>query len=304
MIDRAHELPLTRQAALIGISRSAVYYQAVAVSERDLALMRRIDELHLEQPFWGSRGLLRMLLRDASIQPWIEQQPLGRKHVSTLMRRMGIEAQCPKPGTSRKGRGPRHQVFPYLLGGVDLSRIEANTLWALDTTYIPMRHGFAYLSAVIDVASRRVLAHKLCTTLEAYHAVEIVEQAIHRYGTPEIVNTDQGSQFTALEFVESVTNRGIPCLCRSQRSTERCPSVARLVLFLGAPAAQCHGECIGGLFALASHLAQHDAQGKRLASTASEWSRSIISASGWRKKSAVRGGSGTGKPPGNWIPIR
>lgn len=209
MIDRAHELPLTRQAALIGISRSAVYYQAVPVSERDLALMRRIDELHLEQPFWGSRGLLRMLLRDASIQPWIEQQPLGRKHVSTLMRRMGIEAQCPKPGTSRKGRGPRHQVFPYLLGGVDLSRIEANTLWALDTTYIPMRHGFAYLSAVIDVASRRVLAHKLCTTLEAYHAVEIVEQAIHRYGTPAIVNTDQGSQFTALEFVESVTNRGI-----------------------------------------------------------------------------------------------
>ena len=152
MIDRAHELPLTRQAALIGISRSAVYYQAVAVSERDLALMRRIDELHLEQPFWGSRGLLRMLLRDASIQPWIEQQPLGRKHVSTLMRRMGIEAQCPKPGTSRKGRGPRHQVFPYLLGGVDLSRIEANTLWALDTTYIPMRHGRAYLTAVIDVA--------------------------------------------------------------------------------------------------------------------------------------------------------
>lgn len=184
MIDRAHELPLTRQAALIGISRSAVYYQAVAVSERDLALMRRIDELHLEQPFWGSRGLLRMLLRDASIQPWIEQQPLGRKHVSTLMRRMGIEAQCPKPGTSRKGRGPRHQVFPYLLGGVDLSRIEANTLWALDTTYIPMRHGFAYLSAVIDVASRRVLAHKLCTTLEAYHAVEIVEQAIHRLARP------------------------------------------------------------------------------------------------------------------------
>ncbi|MCC7067016.1 MAG: transposase family protein, partial [Burkholderiales bacterium] len=167
-----------------------------------------------------------------------------------------------------------------------------------------MRHGFAYLSAVIDVASRRVLAHKLCTTLEAYHAVEIVEQAIHRYGTPEIVNTDQGSQFTALEFVESVTNRGIPCLCRSQRSTERCPSVARLVLFLGVPAAQCHGECIGDLFALASHLAQHDAQGKRLASTASEWSRSIISASGWRKKSAVRGGSDTGKPPGNWIPIR
>lgn len=209
MIDRTHELPLTRQATLVGISRSAVYYQAVPVSERDLALMRRIDELHLEQPFWGSRGLLRMLLRDASIKPWIEQQPLGRKHVTTLMRRMGIEAQCPKPGTSKRGRGPRHKVFPYLLGGVDLTKIEANTVWALDTTYIPMRHGFAYLTAVIDVASRRVLAHKLCTTLEAYHAVEIVEQAINRFGTPEIVNTDQGSQFTALEFVETITTRNI-----------------------------------------------------------------------------------------------
>ena len=209
MIDREHELPLTRQATLVGISRSAVYYQAVAVSERDLALMRRIDELHLEQPFWGSRGLLRMLRRDASIKPWIEQQPLGRKHVATLMRRMGIEAQCPKPGTSRKGRGPRHKVFPYLLGGINFEQMDANTVWALDTTYIPMRHGFAYLTAVIDVASRRVLAHKLCTTLEAYHAVEIIEQAINRFGTPEIVNTDQGSQFTAVEFVETITKRAI-----------------------------------------------------------------------------------------------
>jgi putative transposase len=209
MIDREHELPLTRQATLVGISRSAVYYQAVAVSERDLALMRRIDELHLEQPFWGSRGLLRMLRRDASTKPWIEQQALGRKHVATLMRRMGIEAQCPKPGTSRKGRGPRHKVFPYLLGGINFEQMDANTVWALDTTYIPMRHGFAYLTAVIDVASRRVLAHKLCTTLEAYHAVEIIEQAINRFGTPEIVNTDQGSQFTAVEFVETITKRAI-----------------------------------------------------------------------------------------------
>ena len=209
MIDRTHKLSLTRQATLVGISRSAVYYQAVAVSERDLALMRRIDELHLEQPFWGSRGLLRMLRRDASIKPWIEQQPLGRKHVATLMRRMGIEAQCPKPGTSKRGRGPRHKVFPYLLGSINFEQMDANTVWALDTTYIPMRHGFAYLTAVIDVASRRVLAHKLCTTLEAYHAVEIVEQAIHPFGTPEIVNTDQGSQFTALKFVEAITTRNI-----------------------------------------------------------------------------------------------
>lgn len=210
MIDHDHKLSVTRHAALVGISRAAVYYLAVALSERGLVLMRRIDELHLEQPFWGSRGLLRMLLRDQSLASWINANaPLGRKHVATLMRRMGIEAQCPKPGTSRKGRGPRHKVFPYLLGGVNFDQIEANTLWAMDTTYIPMRHGFAYLTAVIDVATRRVLAHKLSTTLEAYHAVEIIEQAIARYGTPEIVNTDQGSQFTALEFVEAITKRNV-----------------------------------------------------------------------------------------------
>ena len=210
MIDHEHELSIVRQAELVGISRAAVYYQPVAISERDLALMRRIDELHLGQPFWGSRGLLRMLVRDQSMMQWINANaPLGRKHVAALMRRMGIAAQCPKPGTSRKGRGARHKVFPYLLGGVNFERIEANMLWAMDTTYIPMRHGFAYLTAVIDVASRRVLAHKLCTTLEACHAVEIVEQAISRFGTPGIVNTDQGSQFTALEFVEAITKRGI-----------------------------------------------------------------------------------------------
>ena len=112
-----------------------VYYQAVAVSERDLAPMRRIDELHLEQPFWSSRGLLRMLLRDQSLASWINADaPLGRKHFATLMRRMGIEAQCPKPGTSRKGRGSRHKVFPYLLDGVNFDQIEANTLWAMGTS--------------------------------------------------------------------------------------------------------------------------------------------------------------------------
>lgn len=181
MIDREHQLSVTRQAKLLDLSRAAVYYQATPVSERDLAPFRLIGEIHLDQP-------------------------LGRKHVAALMRRMGIEALCPKPGTSRESRGRGHTVYPYLLRIMNIT--ETNQVWAMDTTYIPMRHGFVYLIGVIDVATRRVLAHELCTTLEAYHAVEIVEQAIARFGTPEIVNTDQGSQFSAFEFTEAIKNRG------------------------------------------------------------------------------------------------
>jgi putative transposase len=207
MIDRAHELSVTQQARLLDVSRAAVYYQARPICERDLALMRLIDEIHLEQPHWGTRGVLRMLRHHDGAKPWLEDKPLGRKHVATLMRRMGIEALCPKPGTSRKARGHGHTVYPYLLRKMNIT--EANEVWAMDTTYVPMRHGFVYLIGVIDVATRRVLAHKLCTTLEAHHAVEIVEQAIARFGTPGIVNTDQGSQFTAFEFAEAIKKRGI-----------------------------------------------------------------------------------------------
>lgn len=207
MINREHDLSVVQQASLLGISRSAVYYQPTPISRRDLVLMRVIDEIHLKQPHWGSRGLLRMLLLDSRVQALCEQQTLGRKHVTTLMERMGIEALCPKPGTSKKGRGAGHTIHAYLLRG--LAIVEANHVWAMDTTYVPMQDGFAYLIAVIDVASRRVLAHKLATTLEACHAVEIVEQAVHRFGTPEIINTDQGSQFTAVEFVDAIKQRGL-----------------------------------------------------------------------------------------------
>jgi putative transposase len=207
MIDREHTLSVTRQAKLLDLSRAAVYYQATPICERDLALMRLIDEIHLEQPHWGARGILRMLREHDSAKPWIALQSLGRKHVATLMQRMGIEALCPKPGTSKRGRGMKHKLYPYLLRKMNIT--EANRVWSMDTTYIPMRHGFVYLIGLIDVATRRVLAHKLCTTLEAHHAVEIVEQAINRFGAPEIVNTDQGSQFTALEFTEAITKRGI-----------------------------------------------------------------------------------------------
>ena len=196
MIDRNHALPITRQAQLLGISRGSVYYLPRPASEAELALMRRIDELHLEFPFMGARMLRRHLQR--------EGVTVGRRHIATLMLRMGIQALAPQPGTSKKA--PGHKVYPYLLRKLAIER--ANQVWALDTTYIPMARGFVYLTAVVDVASRRVLAHKVAITLEACHAREVIEQAFARWGTPEIVNTDQGSQFTATEFTDTVLEQG------------------------------------------------------------------------------------------------
>lgn len=196
MIDRDHQLTVTRQAELLSISRGSVYYLPRPVSEADLALMRRLDELHLEHPFMGAR-----MLRD---QLWREGIEVGRRHVTTLMLRMGIEALAPQPGTSK--RAPGHKIYPYLLRTLAITR--SNQVWALDTTYIPMARGFVYLTAVVDVASRKVLAHRVAITLEACHAREVIEQALAKYGTPEIVNTDQGSQFTAEEFTSVVLATG------------------------------------------------------------------------------------------------
>ena len=197
MIDVHHALPISRQAQLAGISRGSVYYLPKPVSAADLALMRRMDELHLEHPFCGSRMLRDQLNRQG--------YDVGRKHVGTLMKRMGIEALYRKPGTSKKH--PGHEIYPYLLRSLTINR--ANQVWALDTTYIPMAKGFIYLTAVVDWASRRVLAAKLAITLEACHAVDVLQEAFNRHGKPEIVNTDQGSQFTAHEFVQAVRNRGV-----------------------------------------------------------------------------------------------
>ena len=196
MIDRDHALPITRQASLLGMSRGAVYYLPRPISQTDLALMRRIDELHLEHPFMGARMLRRQLQREGA--------RVGRRHIATLMQRMGIEALAPQPGTSK--RAPGHKIYPYLLRTLAITR--SNQVWALDTTYIPMARGFVYLTAVVDVASRRVLAHKVAITLEACHAREVIEQAFARWGLPEIVNTDQGSQFTATEFTDVVLAQG------------------------------------------------------------------------------------------------
>ena len=190
MIDRSHDLPLTRQAEALGISRGCLYYQPQPVSAADLALMRRMDELHLDYPFAGSR-----MLRDLLVA---EGFKVGRLHVSMLMKRMGIEALYCKPNTSKPA--PGHQIYPYLLRKLPVTK--PNQVWAMDITYIPMARGFVYLAAVVDWFSRRVLAWRLSITLEATFCIEAVEEALARCGRPEIFNTDQGSQFTATAFTE------------------------------------------------------------------------------------------------------
>ena len=197
MIDRTHELPIVRQAQWVGVSRGAVYYLPQPVSPADLALMRRIDALHLEHPFLGARLLRDVLKREGFA--------VGRKHVATLMRRMGIESLYRKPNTSRKH--PGHAVYPYLLRGLAIER--ANHVWAMDITYIPMARGFVYLCAVVDWASRRVLAHRVSITMDTDFCVQAVEEALAQYGRPEIFNTDQGGQFTSRAFTDVLTGHGI-----------------------------------------------------------------------------------------------
>lgn len=197
MIDRSDKLPVVRQCQLLALSRSSVYYTPQPVSESDLALMRRIDELPLNHPFAGAR-MRRDPLRLEGIQ-------VGRRQVSTLMKKMGIEALYRRPHTSRKH--PQNPVFPYLLRGLDIT--EANHVWAMDITYLPMRKGFVYLAAVLDWATRRVLAWRLSNSLTTDFCVEAVEEALRCDGKPEIFNTDQGSQFTSTEFVGLLQGHGI-----------------------------------------------------------------------------------------------
>ena len=197
MIERGAAVAVTRQAQLLGLSRSSVYYTPRPLSERDLRLMRRIDELHLELPFYGSRKLAHRLRR--------EGHEVGRRHVATLMRRMGIEALYRRPRTSIPARGAA--IYPYLLSGLAIER--ANHVWASDITYLPMAHGFMYLVAILDVASRKVLSFRLSNTLTADFCVEALEEALSKFTRPEIFNTDQGSQFTGEEWIKTLKDAGV-----------------------------------------------------------------------------------------------
>jgi putative transposase len=197
MIDREHDLSITKQAAALNISRGSVYYLSRPVSASDLEVMRRLDRLHLQFPFAGSRMLRGLLAAEGC--------KIGRRHVKTLMKRMGIEALYRRPRTTKSE--PGHKVYPYLLRDLEITR--PNQVWAMDITYIPMARGFVYLAVVLDWFSRRLLAWRLSVTMEASFCVEALEDALAHHGKPEIVNTDQGAQFTSLAFTGVLTKQSI-----------------------------------------------------------------------------------------------
>jgi putative transposase len=197
MIDKANELSLTRQCEMLNLSRTSQYYHPMPVSTQDLLLMRRIDELHLKYPFYGSRRL-RGELRGEGFD-------VGRRHVRTLMELMGIEALYCKPRLSDPH--PGHKIWPYLLR--DVAVTQPNQVWAADITYIPLAKGFVYLVAIIDWHSRRVLSWRLSNCMDTSFCLEALEEALMRHGTPAIFNTDQGSQFTSEDFTDALLERGI-----------------------------------------------------------------------------------------------
>ena len=197
MIDRGHPLPLTSQTRLLEVSRSSIYYEPVGTSDTDLALMAAMDLVHTKLPFYGIRRLRGELLGRGF--------DVGRQHVATLMRTMGIQALAPKRRTTKPH--PGHRIYPYLLRGRKITR--AGEVWCADVTYLPMARGFCYLVAVMDWASRRVLSWRLSSTLDASFCVEALEEALRRYDPPEIFNTDQGAQFTSEGFAGLLDAHGI-----------------------------------------------------------------------------------------------
>ena len=197
MINRDADLPITRQCELLSLNRSTVYYRLQDVPEMDLKLMRRIDEMHLKRPFYGSRR----------IRDWLQDEgyDINRKRVQRLMRQMGIRALYPKPRTSKPGKG--HKIYPYLLRDLVIDR--PNQVWATDISYIPMAKGFVYLVAVIDWYSRKVLSWRLSNSMDTDFCIDALEEALSRHGTPDIFNTDQGAQFTSEAFTDVLKEAGI-----------------------------------------------------------------------------------------------
>jgi len=190
-------LSVVRQCTLVDISRSSYYYTPSGESEFNLELMSEIDRQFLETPFYGSRQMARHLRRRG--------YDVGRTRIRRLMRMMGLQAIYQKPRTSTPNR--HHRVYPYLLRGLSIKR--ANQVWCADITYIPMRRGFLYLVAVMDWHTRAVLSWRLSNTIDSSFCVEALEEALSRYGKPEIFNTDQGSQFTSEEFTGALSGAGV-----------------------------------------------------------------------------------------------
>jgi len=197
MIDRTHPLPVIRQCQLLNLNRSSAYYGPLGVYEEDLRLLRLIDKIHLKRPFYGSRQI-RIDLQDLG-------HPGNRKKVQRLMRQMGIMALYPKSNTSRRRKG--HKIYPYLLKGLTIDR--PNQVWATDLSYILMAKGFVYVMAILDWYSRKVLAWRVSDTMDAAFGVDSVEEAISRYGAPDIFNTDQSAQFTSDAFTGVLKEAGV-----------------------------------------------------------------------------------------------
>jgi putative transposase len=198
MIDSKHpELPIVRQCVLLNVARSTVYYKPAPESAENLLIMRIMDEQYLRTPYYGARKFVEWLLRQGHI--------VNRKRVKRLMRLMGIEAIYQKPNTSKKN--PENKIYPYLLRDVTIDRV--NQVWCTDITYIRMPKGFLYLVVVMDWVSRKALSWRLSNTMDADFCVEALEEALARYGRPEIFNTDQGSQFTSSDFTGVLLREGI-----------------------------------------------------------------------------------------------
>jgi putative transposase len=197
MITPEHALPITQQCKILNLSRSGIYYIPVLVNDKDRELMSLIDRIHLDEPYLGTRGIKNAL--------WDKGHKIGRSHVRTLMRKMGIEALYQKPRLSKPALG--HTIYPYLLKGVEIT--QGNKAWATDITYIPMPKGFCYLVAIMDLASRKVLSWRVSNTLDTSFCIEALEEALQTYGAPEIFNTDQGSQFTSDDFTQVLKDHHI-----------------------------------------------------------------------------------------------
>jgi putative transposase len=229
MVEPRPEISMRRQAELLRVNRSGLYYESAPADEEELSVMRRLDELHLVHPFYGSRKLALELRSEGVL--------INRKRVQRLMRLMGIVAMVPKPNTSKPA--PENKTYPYLLR--NLAILWPNQVWAADITYIPMARGFGYLVAIIDWFSRRVLAWRLSNSLDTRFCVDALEEALERFGQPDIFNTDQGSQFTADDFTRPLLDRGVKV---SMDGKGRCIVTVRLAT--SPSAASDHGDCQAG----------------------------------------------------------
>ena len=198
-VDATHPLPITRQCQVLSISRSSAYYRTQGTSDEDLDLMRLMDELHLKYPFYGARRLRDALYDDHGIT-------VNRKRVRRLMLLMGIRAVYPgSKNTSKPNKA--HRIYPYLLGDIEINR--SNQVWCTDITYLPMARGFAYLVAIMDWHSRKVLSWRLANVMDTDFCIEALNEAINRYGAPEIFNSDQGAQFTSTAFTDELKRNNI-----------------------------------------------------------------------------------------------